>query len=81
MAPDVAVEIRAPDDRQRYIDEKTRVYLSDGCTVVILVDPQTRTVHATGEDGARTYSERDTFEYPALPGFTLPLAPFFARIQ
>jgi len=38
MAPDVVVEIRSPDDREEDIEEKVRVYLKAGTSVVFLVD-------------------------------------------
>src|SRR4029077_14386079 len=61
VAPDVVVEVRSPEDLQRDIDEKTRVYLSAGTSVVFLVDPLEKTV-AAFEAASRvtTFGEGDT---------------------
>jgi Uma2 family endonuclease len=71
IAPDVVVEIRSPDDRQKDIDEKVRVYLAAGTTVLFLVDPETRTVTIRDAHGVRSVGDGDVLEHPALPGFTL----------
>ena len=69
MAPDVVVEILSSGDNKRDIDEKTRVYLAAGTSVVFLVDTDSRKV--TVRDGGRTHvlSEEDLVEHSSLPGF------------
>ena len=81
IAPDVAVEIRSPDDRERYLEEKTRVYLAAGCRAVIVVDPVKRTVESRDNDGRRTFTEGETFSHPAMPGFALDLARSFEELD
>ncbi|MBV8280617.1 MAG: Uma2 family endonuclease, partial [Candidatus Eremiobacteraeota bacterium] len=44
IAPDAVVEVRSPEDRQKDIDEKVRVYLAAGTKVVFLVDPERQIV-------------------------------------
>ncbi|HYZ17622.1 MAG TPA: Uma2 family endonuclease [Candidatus Acidoferrum sp.] len=80
FAPDVAVEVRSPSDREQNIDEKVRVYLAAGARLVVLVDPQAGSITAIDADEERTFLDGDVLAHPALPGFSLPLDPFFARI-
>jgi Uma2 family endonuclease len=44
FAPDIAIEIRSPDDREANIRRKTELYLSHGARMVLNVDPSARTV-------------------------------------
>ncbi|GAC1310293.1 MAG: Uma2 family endonuclease [Vulcanimicrobiaceae bacterium] len=78
FAPNLAVEILSPGDDDRDVAEKTRVYLRAGVDVVMVVDPRARTVVAHDAGGDRSFTVADAFEHPALPGFRLELAPFFA---
>jgi Uma2 family endonuclease len=41
--PDLAVEVRSPDDRPAGIREKVDEYLACGVPMVVVVDPETRT--------------------------------------
>jgi Uma2 family endonuclease len=77
IAPDVVVEVRSPDDRPADINEKVRVYLAAGTTVVFLVDPEEMTITARDAQGTRTIGADDTLEHPALPGFRLPVRALF----
>lgn len=43
-APDLAVEVLSPDERQADIATKVREYLSHGVTLVWVIDPSVRTV-------------------------------------
>lgn len=43
-APDVAFEVRSPDDRPGEIRAKVAEYLTHGVTAVVLVDPDKKTV-------------------------------------
>jgi len=77
IAPDVVVEVRSPGDRQEDIDEKIRVYLAAGTTVIFLVDPDEKTVTMRDARGARVVGYDGIVEHPALPGFTLPARRLF----
>ena len=76
VAPDAVVEIRSPDDRQRDIDEKVRVYLAAGTTVVFLVDPETRRVIAIDRDGSKDLSG-GPITHDVLPGFSIDTRALF----
>jgi Uma2 family endonuclease len=78
LAPDVAVEVRSPSDRQVYIDEKIRVYLASGSTLVIVVDPRAEDIIAFDVHGSQRFVRGETFAHPAIPGFTLDLEELFA---
>jgi len=71
IAPDVVVEVRSPEDRQADINEKVRVYLAAGTTVIFLVDPDKKTVTIRDARGSRVIGYDDVLEHDALPGFTL----------
>ncbi len=78
FAPDVAVEIRSPDDRRRHVEHKVAVYLAGGASLVIVVDPSERSVQLHDARGVHVLDEDDPLEHPALPGFTMPLRDLFA---
>ena len=77
VAPDVVVEIRSPEDLQRAIDEKIRVYLAAGTRVIFLVDPTKKTVAAYSDDRVELFSQNDLIHHDALPNFALPAHRFF----
>jgi Uma2 family endonuclease len=68
LAPNVAVEIRSPEDRQAHIDDKINVYLAAGTDVVIVVDPLARTIDTYDPRLHEHFIEGDAFAHPALPG-------------
>jgi Uma2 family endonuclease len=81
VPPDVAVEIRSPDDRDVFLDHKIGVYLAAGTALVLVVDPESRTLVAYDRDGSRLYAQNQTFAHPALPAFTVPLGELFAILH
>ncbi len=80
-APGIAVEILSPGDRQPDVDAKRRDYLAGGSALVIVVDPQTRTVRTDERDGVtRSFASDDTLTARAFPDLAIELAPIFATI-
>jgi Uma2 family endonuclease len=77
IAPDLVVEIRSPDDRQVDIDEKVRVYLAAGTSIVVLVDPDARSAKVIDRSGERLVREDELVEHEALAGFSMPLHMLF----
>jgi len=67
IAPDIAVEILSPDDRRPLLDEKISIYLANGCRLVIVADPATRTVEM--HPGCGVY-----------PDLHIDLATLFAKL-
>jgi Uma2 family endonuclease len=77
--PDLAVEVRSPNDRPGEIAEKVDRYLAAGTALVWVVDPRARTVtvHAP-ETTSRDLHATDVLDGgDVIPGFTVPLAELF----
>lgn len=81
FSPDVAVEIRSPDDRVRNLEHKIAVYLATGSLLVIVVDPRDRSVRLHDCGGVRVLRGDDVVEHPAMPGFALALPALFAPLD
>ena len=81
VPPNVAVEIRSPGDSRRDVEDKVAVLIRAGTDVVIVVNPKTRTVFAQDAASRHIFSGADTFEHPALPGFTFSLAEMFDALK
>ena len=79
FAPDVAVEIRSPSDRERNIQTKVQLYLEHGATLVLDVDPFKREIIAHDASGKHTFNASMHFEHAALPGLRLDVGDLFAR--
>jgi Uma2 family endonuclease len=77
LAPDVAVEVRSPDDKPKRLAHKIATMLANGSRVVLDVDAKQRVIVAHAPDGVRTYREGEIFEHPTLPGFTFDVAAYF----
>ena len=77
--PDVAVEVRSPDDSQREVAAKVDTWLAHGAREVWVVDPKRRTLTLhTAHAAPRTLAHEATLrESAVLPGFTLALAELF----
>ncbi len=78
-APDLAVEVISPSERERRLAQKVAGYLSHGCKMVILVRPGTRRVevHTPGRE-AVTLGPGDVLDGgDAVRGWRLPLSEIF----
>jgi Uma2 family endonuclease len=80
VPPEVIVEVRSPNDRPGFREEKIRRYRAWGCPVVLDVDPIARTIVVHSESGARTLAEGDRFDDPAVPWLSFEVAAAFARL-
>jgi Uma2 family endonuclease len=81
IPPNAAIEIRSPDDSRRDLEDKIDVLIRAGTEVVIVVNPQTRTVFAQDAATRRIFWRDETFEHPALPGFSFSLAEMFGALR
>ena len=79
FAPTVAVEILSRGDDPRDVASKVDVYLRAGCELVIVADPETRSMVVRDGHVTITFEQDDVLCHGVLPGFRLALAPFFAR--
>jgi Uma2 family endonuclease len=77
IAPNVALEIRSPDDRDVFLSHKIAVYLAAGTALVLVVDPQTRVLVAHDCNGAVSYDCNQTFTHVSLPEFQIPVGELF----
>ncbi|HTJ26591.1 MAG TPA: Uma2 family endonuclease [Candidatus Limnocylindria bacterium] len=77
LSPDVAVEILSPDDAPRRVTHKVEVYLAAGSALVVVVDPEQRTVTLHDLRESRVLRGDDAVEHEALPGFRLALPALF----
>jgi Uma2 family endonuclease len=78
--PDLAVEVLSPNDRAGDVLAKIQEWLTAGCRMVWLVDPIARTATVYHDRrNAQVLTEKDTISGDdILPGFTVPVAEFFA---
>ncbi|SRR5579884_2351614 len=79
-APDLVVEVLSPSDRPGDVAEKVATWLRYGARLVVVVDPQRRTVvvHRPGQ-APRTLTDADTLDgEDVVPGWSLPVRALFA---
>lgn len=79
--PDLAVEIKSPDDSLRKMREKAAYYLANGTHLVWIVLPEKRLVEIyRANDEVDVLTENDSLDgEDVLPGFTLPVRDIFAE--
>lgn len=76
--PDLAVEVKSPDDSLRALRDKARYYLANGCRLVWLVLPDKQIIEVYTAD-KQPLTEADTLTGgEVLPGFALPVRQVFA---
>jgi Uma2 family endonuclease len=78
-APDLAVEVISPHDRQSEVDEKVELWMASGLPLLWLVNPRRRevTVYRSLTD-VKLLTEKDTLDgSDVLPGFTCSVAGIF----
>jgi len=82
--PDLAVEIKSPDDKVNVLRAKPAFYLANGARMVLLIFPEQRLVEIYRPDVDVTLLIDNEVRHDAidgadvLPGFTLPLATLFS---
>ncbi|HEY1868017.1 MAG TPA: Uma2 family endonuclease [Candidatus Cybelea sp.] len=81
LAPDVAVEILSRGDRRVDLEDKIDTYLRAGSSLVIVVDPQGRSIELHDRDNVVRLNESAAIEHRALPGFSYPLSDLFAVLR
>jgi Uma2 family endonuclease len=79
--PDLAVEVRSPDESRQALADKARDWLAHGCPLVVTIDPESRSALVYRQDQAPlTVAEDATIDATdVVPGFSLPLAGLFAE--
>jgi Uma2 family endonuclease len=76
LAPDLVVEVLSPDDRPGEVLAKVADWLSAGCRLVWVVDPDARVARVYHHDGSETIvNATDALDgEDVLPGFSCSLA-------
>ena len=79
LAPDLAVEIRSPNDRPGEVQRKVADYFAAGVQLVWLVEPDEQTVEVWTPGGLdRRCTAAETIDGgTVIPGFRCPVARFF----
>jgi Uma2 family endonuclease len=83
VAPEIVVEISSPDDRQRDIIEKRRVYFAWGVLLELIADPEARTLDVYDRTGfhERIGADREAYSPAIIPNLALPVRATFAEID
>lgn len=78
--PELIIEVRSKNDSREYLERKTADYLTAGAWLVLIADPETKTITAHRPDGSlRTFGERDVLTLDGvLPDFRAAVADLFA---
>jgi Uma2 family endonuclease len=78
-APDLAIEVVSPTDSYSQVEEKTLAWLDAGCRLVLVVDPQTKTVTVYRRaDSVRILDSAASVDGGnVVPGWSLPVAEIF----
>jgi len=80
IAPEIVVEIRSPDDRERNIRRKTELYLTHGATLVVNVDPESRSIRLSDVRAERVLRADEAIAHAAYPDLRIPVAEIFAPL-
>ena len=78
-APDLAVEVISPSEREQHITQKVADYLRYGCKMVVVVRPRTRRVevHSPSRE-TQILEPGDVLDGGiAVPGWQLPITDIF----
>jgi len=81
FAPDIAIEVRSPGDSRAYLDRKFARYLATGASLVLDVDPKTRTIVLHDAAGIRTYCENERVTSTVVPWLAFDLHDVFSVID
>ncbi len=82
VPPDIVVEVRSPGDDETAIADKRQFYLQWGVKLVIIADPERRTVETQEPDGLVSYlNEGGTLISNAFPTLAIPLHEIFAELD
>src|SRR5579883_212813 len=78
IAPDAAFEVRSPNDTWAELVAKAQEYLTRGCQLVVLVEPdEYAEVHRPEQRAVRLGPEDTVSAEDVLPGFSCRVADFF----
>ena len=78
-SPELAVEVRSPDDRWKDLLQKIAEYLNANVTAVAVIDPESRRVYLYSADRESiVLNDSDQLTFPdVLPNFSVPVDQLF----
>ena len=80
VAPDIAVEVVSPDDRRDLLARKIAMYLSFGSLLVVLADPQTRTIEMHDAVATHRFSEPQTATSAVYPDLRIDTVKLLEKL-
>jgi Uma2 family endonuclease len=81
VPPEIIVEVRSPNDRFGFREEKIRRYLTWGCPLVFDLDPGPRAIVVHTRETTRTLGIGDRFSDPAVSWLVFDVDEIFARLE
>jgi Uma2 family endonuclease len=78
FAPDLAIEIRSPGDREANIRAKITLYLAHGAALVLDVDPHRSCITVHDCRSSCTFCDGDALTHPAAEGLQIDVRALFA---
>lgn len=80
--PDLVIEVLSPDDRSEEMREKVQQYLARGVTIVVVIDPDRKTVRVWRPSAERVeLSGDDALDLDAVvSGFRCPVHELFDQV-
>ncbi len=82
-APDLAIKVLSPSNTVDAMRNKAREYFENGCRLVWIVDPDSRTMTVLLPDGSeRALTVEDNLDgEDVIPGFSLPVSGLFEGLD
>jgi Uma2 family endonuclease len=80
FAPDIAVEVLSPRDRLPLLETKVALYLANGASLIVVVDPEHRTVRMIDADTDRTFGEREVAASKSFDDLRFDVSDLFKGI-
>jgi Uma2 family endonuclease len=81
VPPEIIVEVRSPNDRPGFREEKIGRYLAWGCPLIFDVDPIPRSIVVHTRDSVRRLEVGDRFSDPIVPWLAFDVSDVFERLE
>lgn len=80
IAPDMVVEVTSPSDYPKKVQEKVDIWLAFGVSLVVIINPLTRTVTLHRINSVVTLTENDVLDLSDIvPGFSYPVSKLLLK--
>lgn len=81
FAPDIAIEVRSPRDRDADVQWKIRAYIDNGALLVLDVFPTERRIVAYDCDGVEAFTTGEMFSRTSVPWLHFHVDEAFADLE